>query len=47
MDSAQELIDSAPSPDGRELRRRRNIVIQFAHFIVLNWKMYSLAKRHH
>lgn len=47
MDSAQQLIDSAPAPDARELRRRSNLVIQFAHFITLNWKMYSLAKRHH
>jgi len=47
MDTAQHQIDNAPLPDSRELRRRRNLIVQFAHFINLNWKMYSLAKRHH
>lgn len=47
MDTAQEQIDNAPLPDPRELRRRRNLIVQFAHFVNLNWKMYSLAKRHH
>ena len=47
MDTAQAQIDSAPLPDARELRRRRNLVVQFFHFVSLNWKMYSLAKRHH
>lgn len=47
MDTAQAKIDHAPLPDSRELRRRRNLVVQFAHFLTLNWKMYSLAKRHH
>ncbi|MBW4031186.1 MAG: hypothetical protein HIU88_00805 [Acidobacteria bacterium] len=47
MDDAQNQIDHAPLPDARELRRRRNVVIQFVHFVTLNWKMYTLAKRHH
>jgi hypothetical protein len=47
MDSAQALIDSSPLPDERELRRRRNLVVQFSHFVALNWTMYRLAKRHH
>lgn len=47
MDDAQHQIDHAPLPDARELRRRRNVVIQFVHFVTLNWKMYTLAKRHH
>ncbi|MBU1588325.1 MAG: hypothetical protein KKH51_10320 [Actinobacteria bacterium] len=47
MDTAQAQIDSAPLPDARELRRRRNLVVQFAHFLTLNWRMYRLAKRHH
>lgn len=47
MDTAQAQIDSAPLPDSRELRRRRNLVVQFIHFLNLNWKMYSFAKRHH
>jgi hypothetical protein len=47
MDTAQARIDSAPLPDSRELRRRRNLVIQFFHFVKLNWKMYRLARQHH
>lgn len=47
MDSAQMVIDSAPLPDARELRRRGNLVIQFMHFLRLSRKMYTLAKRHH
>ena len=38
------MIDRAPTPDARELRRRRNLVIQFAHFLGLSWNMYRLAK---
>lgn len=47
MDTAQMVIDSAQLPDARELRRRRNLIIQFFHFLKLNWNMYTLAKRHH
>jgi hypothetical protein len=47
MDTAQALIDTAPLPEARELRRRRNVVVQFFHFVALNWTMYRLAKRHH
>ncbi|MET4703004.1 hypothetical protein [Frigoribacterium sp. UYMn621] len=47
MDTAQNQIDRAPLTDARELRRRRNLIIQFFHFVTLNWKMYSLAKSHH
>jgi hypothetical protein len=47
MDTVQHQIDTAPLPDERELRRRRNVVIQFFRFIALNWKMYTLARRHH
>ena len=47
MSNVQQMIDSAPTPDARELRRRRNLVIQFAHFLGLSWNMYRLAKRHH
>lgn len=47
MDTAQVVIDSAPLPDARELGRRRNLLIQFVHFVRLSWKMYFLAKRHH
>jgi hypothetical protein len=47
MDAAQAQIDRAHVPDRRELRRRGSVVIQFFHFMKLNWKMYSLAKRHH
>jgi hypothetical protein len=47
MDTAQTLIDEAPLPDARELRRRRNLLVQFFHFMSLNWNMYRLAKRHH
>lgn len=47
MDDAQRLIDAAPLPDARELRRRRNLVIQFFQFVRLNLTMYRLARRHH
>jgi len=47
MDTAQDQIDNAPLPDARELRRRSNIVIQFFHFVKLNWTMFRLAKQHH
>ncbi|MDF1478106.1 hypothetical protein PYV02_03315 [Leifsonia sp. H3M29-4] len=47
MDTGQTLIDAAPLPNARELRRRRNLVVQFFHFLSLNWNMYRLAKRHH
>jgi hypothetical protein len=47
MDDAQALIDTSPLPDNAELRRRRNLVIQFAHFVSLSWNMYRLAKQHH
>lgn len=47
MDTAQARIDAAPLPDERELRRRRNLVVQFFRFLALNWNMYRLAKRHH
>lgn len=47
MESAQAHIDGSPLPNSRELRRRHNVFIQFAHFVTLNWKMYRLAKRHH
>ena len=47
MDNAQALIEAATLPDRRELRRRRNVLIQFFHFMNLNWNMYTLAKRHH
>lgn len=47
MDQAQLRIDAAPLPGARELRRRRNIFIQFFRFLSLNWTMYMLAKRHH
>jgi sulfide:quinone oxidoreductase len=47
MDDTQRLIDAAPLPDARELRRRRNLVIQFFHFVRLNLTMYRLARRHH
>jgi len=46
MDTAQAQIDAAPLPDARELRRRRNLVVQFGHFVRLNLRMYLLAKRH-
>jgi hypothetical protein len=47
MDDAQSRIDRAPLPDASELRRRRNVVIQFFQFMNLNWKMFTLAKQHH
>lgn len=47
MDTAQAQIDAAPLPDARELRRRRNLFVQFGHFVRLNLRMYLLAKRHH
>jgi sulfide:quinone oxidoreductase len=47
MDDTQQRIDHAALPDARELRRRRNFLIQFVLFMRLNWRMYSLARRHH
>lgn len=47
MDDAQSRIDAAQLPDARELRRRHNLVTQFLRFLVLNFSMYSLAKKHH
>lgn len=46
MDTAQAQIDAASLPDAHELRRRRNLFVQFGHFVRLNLRMYLLAKRH-
>jgi hypothetical protein len=47
MDTAQTHIDEAPLSDAHELRRRRNLFLQFFRFLSLSWSMYALAKRHH
>ena len=47
MDDTQRRIDAAPLPGVRELRRRRNLILQFLRFVRLNWTMYRLARHHH
>lgn len=46
MDHAQQLIDAAPGPDASELRRRRDPLRQFARFVVLGWRMFTMAQGH-
>lgn len=47
MDTAQHGIDTAPLPGSKELQRRSNLARQAVRFLVLNWTMFRLAKRHH
>lgn len=47
MDNTQECIDRAPLPTKRELRRRRNVLIQFGRFVSVSWTMWRLAQRKH
>jgi hypothetical protein len=42
--SAQRKVDAAPLPTDAELRRRRNLFVQFFRFIVLGWGMFRLAQ---
>ena len=47
MDPTQALIDAAPIPTEKQLRRQRNLIYQIIRFLVLNIKMYLLAKKGH
>ncbi len=47
MDTTNERIATAPLPTPKELRRRRNPVIQFGRFVRINWTMWRLARRKH
>ncbi|SEJ52540.1 hypothetical protein [Demequina mangrovi] len=47
MDTTNERIAHAPLPTGGELRRRRNVVAQFARFVGTSWTMWRLARKHH
>lgn len=47
MDNTQERIDRAPLPTAKELRRRRNPVLQFGRFVSVSWTMWRLARRKH
>lgn len=45
--TTQQRIDVAPLPTDRELRRRRNPLLQLWPFLRLNVSMFLLARRHH
>ncbi len=47
MDNTNTRIGEAPLPTGGELRRRRNVVVQFGRFVSTSWVMWRLARRHH
>ncbi|BDZ61601.1 hypothetical protein Lsed01_02038 [Demequina sediminis] len=45
--TTDERLAQAPLPTARELRRRRNVVVQFARFVGTSWTMWRLAQKHH
>jgi len=45
--TTQQRIDAAPLPSDRELRHRRNPLLQLWPFLRLNVSMFMLARRHH
>lgn len=45
--TTQQRIDAAPATPERELRRRRNPLLQLWPFLRLNVSMFMLARRHH
>lgn len=47
MDQTNARIAQAPLPTEAELRRRRNVVVQFARFVSTSWVMWRLAQKHH
>jgi hypothetical protein len=47
MDHTNERIATAPLPTAKELRRRRNPLVQFGRFLRINWTMWRLARRKH
>ncbi len=47
MDTTNARIGTAPLPTTGELRRRRNLVVQFVRFLGTSWTMWRLARRHH
>lgn len=47
MDTTNERIAQAPLPTAKELRRRRNVFVQFVRFMRINWTMWRLARRSH
>ncbi|WP_296666319.1 hypothetical protein [Demequina sp.] len=47
MDTTNARISNAPLPTSGELRRRRNVVVQFFRFVGTSWTMWRLARRHH
>ncbi len=47
MDYTNERIGRALLPTPKELRRRRNLFIQFGYFVRTSWAMWRLARRTH
>ena len=47
MDPTQALIDAAPISTEKPLKRQHNMFYQFFRFMILNIKMYLLAKKGH
>ncbi len=47
MDTTDERISHAPLPTAGELRRRKNVFLQFARYMRINWTMWRLAQKHH
>jgi hypothetical protein len=47
MDNTNERIARALLPTHKELRRRKNIFIQFGLFTRTSWAMWRLARRSH
>jgi hypothetical protein len=45
--TTQDRIDAAPLTSDRELRQRRNPLLQLWPFMRMNVSMFMLARRHH
>jgi len=45
--TTQQRIDAAPATSARELRQRRNPLLQLWPFMRMNVSMFMLARRHH
>lgn len=47
MDDTNQRISRALLPTSKELRRRRNVFVQFGYFVRTSWAMWRLARRAH
>jgi hypothetical protein len=47
MDDTTASIESAPLPTAKTLRARKNLIIQFGRFVVINTKMLNIIRKAH